>query len=94
MSCGKPHDQDCSEVLERMFYFIDHELADADYAEIQQHLDECAPCLQKYDLERTVKSLVARCCSEHAPDRLRERVLLSIRQVQVQITETRTYPSD
>ncbi len=94
MSCGKPHDQDCSEVLERMFFFIDHELADADYAEIQHHLDECAPCLQKYDLERKVKALVARSCPEHAPQGLRDRVLTSIRQVQVQITETRTFGAD
>ena len=89
MSCGKPHDQDCSEVLQRMFFFIDNEMADADCAEIQHHLDECAPCLQKYDLERTVKALVARSCSEHAPETLREKVLLRIRQVQVEITETR-----
>jgi len=89
VSCGKPHDQDCSEVLERMFIFIDNELADADCADIQRHLDECAPCLQKYDLERTVKALVARSCPEHAPEGLRDRVLMSIRHIQVQITETR-----
>ena len=88
MSCGDPHDTDCSEILERVFFFIDHELADADSAQIQHHLDECGPCLQKYDLERTVKSLVARSCSEQAPEALRDKVLLRIRQVQVQITET------
>jgi mycothiol system anti-sigma-R factor len=89
MSCGKPHDKDCSEVLERMFDFIDNEMANADKGEIEQHLDECAPCLQKYDLERTVKSLVARSCTEHAPESLRDKVLLRIRQVQVEIHETR-----
>lgn len=89
MSCGKPHDQDCSEVLERMFFFIDNELEQADCAQIQHHLDECWPCLEKFDLERTVKSLVARSCSEHAPESLRDKVLLRIRQVQVEITETR-----
>ena len=94
MSCGKPHDQDCSEVLQRMFFFIDNEMADADHAEIQRHLEECAPCLQKYDLERTVKALVARSCPEHAPESLRDRVLMSIRHVQVQITETRTFDVD
>ena len=45
------------------------------------------PCLHKYDLERTVKAVVARSCSESAPDTLRERVLFQIREVQVQITE-------
>ncbi|MGH3444895.1 MAG: mycothiol system anti-sigma-R factor [Nocardioidaceae bacterium] len=90
MSCGNPHDQDCSEVLERVFSFIDNELERADTEEIQQHLDECGPCLAKYDLERTVKSLVARSCCEHAPASLRNKVLVRIRQVQVEITETRT----
>ncbi len=28
MSCGDPHDNDCSEVLERVFFFIDNELPD------------------------------------------------------------------
>jgi mycothiol system anti-sigma-R factor len=84
--CGaQPYDKDCTEVLERVFFFIDNELPTADFAEIQHHLDECRPCLQKYDLERTVKALVARSCSEHAPQALRDKVLLQIRQVQVEI---------
>ena len=88
MSCGNHHDIDCAEVLERMAFFIDHELAEADTARIQQHLDECAPCLGVLDMERVVKTVVARSCAEHAPDHLRERVLVRIRQVQIQITET------
>lgn len=78
-------DPDCDEVLARMFSFIDNELDEADCTEIQQHLDDCGPCLQKYDLERTVKALVARSCTEHAPDTLRQRVLLKIREVRVDI---------
>jgi mycothiol system anti-sigma-R factor len=86
MSCGKPHDQDCSEVLSRVFFFLDKELDEASCSDIQHHLDECGPCLQKYDLERTVKSLVARSCSEKAPSELRDKVLVRIRQVSVEIT--------
>jgi mycothiol system anti-sigma-R factor len=78
---------DCSDVLNRVAFFLDNELDQADYASIQQHLDECGPCLARYDLERTVKTLVARSCSEVAPDGLRQRVMFSIRQVQVQIIE-------
>ena len=86
MSCGNPHDKDCSEVLERVFFFIDNELPTADSSEIQHHLDECGPCLARYDLERTVKNLVARSCTEVAPEGLRQRVQLSIRQVQIEIS--------
>ena len=77
--------KDCSEVLGRVFFFLDNELDQADCAEIQHHLDECGPCLARYDLERTVKHLVARSCNEVAPDGLRQRVMLSIHQVQVEI---------
>ena len=80
------HEKDpCSEVLSRMYFFIDHELADADSQEIQQHLDECGPCLREVDVERIVKALVARSCVEHAPVELRQRVMFSIRQVQLEI---------
>ncbi len=96
MSCDKDQDRghdhehaparDCSEVLDRVFFFLDNELDQADCADIQRHLDECGPCLAKYDLERTVKTLVARSCTEVAPEGLRQRVLLSIKQVSVRIT--------
>jgi len=78
----------CSEVLSRMYFFIDHELADADSSEIQQHLEDCGPCLREVDLERIVKALIARSCTEHAPVELRQRVMFSIRQVQLEITQT------
>jgi mycothiol system anti-sigma-R factor len=85
---GEHHDTDCSEVLERVFFFIDNELPTADLSQIQQHLDDCAPCLRKYDLERTVKALIQRSCAERAPAELRQKVLLRIQQVRVEITET------
>jgi mycothiol system anti-sigma-R factor len=80
--------RDCSEVIHQIFVFLDNELDQASCGEIQQHLDECGPCLAKYDLERTVKALVARSCSEQAPDQLREKVLLRIREVQVTLHGT------
>ena len=78
---------DCSDYLERIVYFLDNELDEADCSEVQMHLDECGPCLEKYDLQRTVKTVVARSCSESAPHDLRQRVMVQIRQVQVRITE-------
>lgn len=80
---------DCEQALENLYLFIDREIDTASCAEIQTHIDECTTCLSEYDLERVVKSLVSRSCSETAPDPLREKVLMSIRTVQVQITEQR-----
>jgi mycothiol system anti-sigma-R factor len=79
--------EDCADYLERIVYFLDNELDEADCSAVRVHLDECGPCLEKYDLQRTVKTVVARSCTESAPDGLRERVRMQIRAVQVQISE-------
>jgi len=89
MSCGKHHDVDCDEILDRVYVFIDNELESADCAQIQAHLDECGPCLRAVDLERIVKALVARSCTERAPVELRQRVMFSIRQVQIELSHSR-----
>ena len=80
-------DEGCADYLERIIYLLDNELDEADCSVVRQHLDECGPCLHKYDLERTVKALIQRSCTEHAPETLRDKVLLRIRQVQVEITD-------
>ena len=78
---------DCVDVLASLDLFLDAEIDQASDSEIRRHLDECAPCMTEYDLERVVKALVARSCSEQAPQPLRDRVLLSIRQVHVHISD-------
>ncbi len=84
---GDPSASDCADFLEQIVYFIDNELDASDCAVVRAHLDTCNPCLERYDLQRTVKSIVARSCSEAAPAELRQRVLLRIREVQVRITD-------
>ena len=79
--------EECADFLDQIVYFIDNELDASDCAVVRAHLDTCNPCLEKYDLQRTVKSMVARSCSEAAPDELRQRVLFRIREVQVHISE-------
>ncbi|MDO3397167.1 mycothiol system anti-sigma-R factor [Nocardioides sp. SOB44] len=92
----RPHDEhhhdevsaeECVDFLERIVYFLDNELDASDCDAVRLHLDSCNPCLAKYDLQRTVKQIVARSCSEAAPAELRERVMMRVRQVQVEITE-------
>ncbi len=78
----------CIDILRRMYFFIDNELAGADAEEIRQHLADCGPCLREVDIERLVKELIARSCTERAPVELRQRVMFAIRQVQVELRQT------
>lgn len=67
---------DCEHVLARVYEFIDNELDTATGDAIRQHISDCEPCLDKFDVEQAVKSLVARRCGgETAPAHLREKVL-------------------
>jgi mycothiol system anti-sigma-R factor len=85
-SYGSERD-DCVDYLERIVYLLDNELDKADCEVVEMHLQECGPCLERYDLQKTVKSLVRRSCGESAPEGLRERVRLRLHEVTVQITE-------
>jgi mycothiol system anti-sigma-R factor len=86
MSCGKPHEVDCSEVLGRVYEYLDNELEGQDTVKVRQHLDECAPCLRKYGLEEAVKAVVHRSCGcDDVPHDLRSKVLDRIEAVRTQI---------
>ncbi|WP_049578928.1 mycothiol system anti-sigma-R factor [Streptomyces sp. SBT349] len=76
MSGDQPHPTDCSEVLGRLYEYIDREMPDGECAKFQEHIDECSPCLEKYGLEQSVKKLVKRCCGQdEVPADLRAKVL-------------------
>ena len=51
MSCGDPHEVDCSEVLETVYLYLDGEIDHAELGRIRGHLDECSPCLREYGIE-------------------------------------------
>lgn len=86
MSCGNPHEIPCSEVIEQVYLYLDGEIDDAGRDKVRQHLDECAPCLRHFGLEQDVKALVARCCGgETAPQGLKERLVVRLQQVRVEL---------
>jgi mycothiol system anti-sigma-R factor len=89
MSCGKPHEVPCSEVLARVYSYLDGEIEVAGCTEIRVHLDECGPCLREYGLEEAVKRLVHKHCgSEPVPTELRTKVLSRIQAVRVELEVT------
>ncbi|GIH52237.1 mycothiol system anti-sigma-R factor [Microbispora rosea] len=88
MSCGNHHDTPCSEVLDRVYTYLDGELNSDRIAEIRKHLDECSPCLEEYGLEEAVKRLVAKHCGcDPVPQDLRSKVLTRIEQVRAEMAD-------
>jgi mycothiol system anti-sigma-R factor len=89
MSCGKPHETPCTDVLDRMYSYLDGELEPLTIAKIRQHLEECGPCLEEYGLDELVKKLVHKHCGhDRVPDELRAKVMVRIRQVRAELNVT------
>lgn len=97
MSCGREpglesadaHEHaDCSEVLHRVYEYLDGEMTEGDTHKIAQHLHECGPCLKQYDLDQALKALVKRSCQcEEAPVELRTQIMTRITTIRLQISE-------
>ena len=91
MSCGEqgPGEaagSDCSEVLHRVYEYLDGEMTHADTVKIKHHLEECGPCLKEYDLDTTLKSLIKRSCEcEQAPEALRLTIMSRISMTVIQV---------
>ena len=66
----------CEQVLERMYEFLDNELDTATGDAIRHHLAACEPCLDRFDVELAVRTLVRRCCGDEvAPSHLRSKIV-------------------
>lgn len=78
---------DCSQIVLRVFEFIDKETSPIDSQRIKAHLDGCAQCLDEYERDVLLKALVRRSCQGHAaPGELRRRIMSKLTSVTVQST--------
>jgi mycothiol system anti-sigma-R factor len=64
----------CSEVVERLWEYIDEELADPDSAAVRAHLDACARCFPQYDFQRAYREFLRCTGDQPVPAELRQRV--------------------
>lgn len=82
----------CSEVLARVYSYLDGEIDGKEFVQIREHLDECGPCLREYGLEEAVRRLVLRCVdpiaddhSHSGPSGLRRKVLTRIQVLRAEL---------
>ena len=67
----------CQEKLER---YVDRELTASELDEVKQHLDDCPPCADFFQLQESFKKLVRRKgCPETAPPELVQRIIQRLR---------------
>ncbi len=69
---------DCNETLRELYQYLDGDLTDDDRVHIQQHLDDCSPCLEAFDFEAELRYVVRHRCVDQVPDALRDRIAQAI----------------
>jgi mycothiol system anti-sigma-R factor len=71
----------CGECLERLYEFLDRELSDSELKTVRGHIDDCPGCADHfYFEERFLEKIRTSCEGERAPERLRETIILRLRE--------------
>ena len=71
---------DCSNCLERLYAYLDQELAPVERQKVRAHLDDCAGCEDDFVVEQRFLDRVRDCCQEDvAPTELRTRIVARLR---------------
>ena len=89
MSCAD--DPECVETLQHLDEFMDAAMTLERYQQMQEHLEQCPPCLEQFVLQQDLRWKVADACGcQHAPETLRERILSQIVEIRVATYTTPT----
>ncbi|MEP6559520.1 MAG: mycothiol system anti-sigma-R factor [Nakamurella sp.] len=89
MTSGDPIDEmdtesECTAVLRDVWLFLDNEMDAVNREKVQQHLDECSPCLMEAGLDQKLKELLHRKCGgDRAPEHFRNRLVAELSSLRV-----------
>lgn len=65
---------ECNETIARLYTFLDGELTQDRKEQIRRHLDECSPCLEAFEFESELRSMIASKTRDRCPEALRNRI--------------------
>ena len=78
---------DCQQAIEKLNSYLDRELTEAEYAQVQRHIEGCRDCESLFSFEEGVLRLVRHHCSKTvAPAGVRDRIQITIQQVTLRKT--------
>ena len=89
MTFDEHEEMDCSRTLLQVYAYLDGEMGTDDCDKIRDHLADCGPCLEEYNIDQMLKTLVQRSCEcEAAPTQLRMQIMARITTITTITTVT------
>jgi anti-sigma factor (TIGR02949 family) len=64
----------CEEALKRLLEFIDGELSDSEYDNVERHLSTCRTCFSRMEFERRLKQRLSALSADDVPPTSRDRI--------------------
>lgn len=78
---GPPGGLTCEEALERLYEYLDGELADVETERVDEHLEVCRRCYPRLAFEESFRAAVERAREgKEAPPHVRNRILSVLRE--------------
>jgi len=81
MSCGRPHEVPCTQVLSLVYVYIDDEIDEVQRVQVTRHLGECGPCVEQFTIERRIRERVRSACGCEVDEEVRARMVARFRSV-------------
>ncbi|WP_417562260.1 zf-HC2 domain-containing protein [Microbacterium sp.] len=75
----------CEKARKDLEEYLRNEVCKTEQADIRQHLENCPGCRDEALVSRTLTEVLARSCTEAAPEELRRMVLARLSEVHVVI---------
>jgi mycothiol system anti-sigma-R factor len=72
---------ECGEAIQQLYTYLDGELTDDRRTLIHDHLESCGSCLEAFDFEAELRTVVSRRCHDEVPESLRTRIAESLREL-------------
>ena len=69
---------DCNEALTELYGYLDGELTDDRRRHIEQHLNDCSPCIEAFDFNAELRIVIAQKCRDQVPESLRHKIAEAI----------------
>lgn len=72
----------CEEVVRLVWQYMDRELDESTYRQLQEHIRQCRDCGSRHDFEARLRAIIQeKCAGQPAPERLRRRLLAMLQDL-------------
>ena len=66
--------KECDDLLHELADLLHGEMPDDRRALLQQHMDDCPPCMERADFQAQLRVLIAKRCCEDVPTDFKQRI--------------------